>query len=191
MLPFVNVLWFARAGSRLSSGFLLPGISLACPHTHVCVCELVFVQAHTACLQRRARATRRPARRWYRHGAAGWAAFGAGDGLALATAQICVRTESNGRHGREFRIPRESRVSSHVGPSNANTHMHDPFKGARELRETTLVVALHANEGCNGRHGKEFRNPRKPCFFPHWAIPRQHTRAWIFQRCTRTEENSF
>ena len=85
MLPFANVLWFARAGSRLSSGFLLPGISLGCTRTHVCVCELVLVQAHTACLQRRARATRRPARRWYRHGAAGWAALGAGDGLALTT----------------------------------------------------------------------------------------------------------
>jgi hypothetical protein len=76
---------FARAGSRLSSGFLLPGISLGCTRTHVCVCELVLVQAHTACLQRRARATRRPARRWYRHGAAGWAALGADDGLALTT----------------------------------------------------------------------------------------------------------
>jgi len=78
-------LWFTRAGSRLSSGFLLPGISLGCTRTHVCVCELVLVQARTACLQRRTRATRRPARRWYRHGAAGWAALGAGDGLALTT----------------------------------------------------------------------------------------------------------
>ena len=58
-------------GSLLSSGFLLPGISLGCTRTHVCVCELALVQAHTARLQQRARATRRPARRWYRHGAAG------------------------------------------------------------------------------------------------------------------------
>ena len=85
MLPFAKVLWFARAGSRLFSGFLLPGISLGYTRTYVCVCELVLVQAQTACLQRRARATRRPARRWYRHGAAGWAALGAGDGLALTT----------------------------------------------------------------------------------------------------------
>jgi hypothetical protein len=66
-------------------GFLLTRISLGCTRKHVCVCELVLVQAHKACLQRRARATRRPARRWYRHGAAGWAALGAGDGLALTT----------------------------------------------------------------------------------------------------------
>jgi hypothetical protein len=52
---------------------------------HTYVCELVLVQAHKACLQRLARATRRPARRWYRHGAAGWAALEAGDGLALTT----------------------------------------------------------------------------------------------------------
>jgi hypothetical protein len=83
LLPLANVLWFARAGSRLSSGFLLPGISLGYTRTHVCVCELVLVHAHTACLQRRARATRRPARRWYRHGAAGWAALGGGRWLGL------------------------------------------------------------------------------------------------------------
>jgi hypothetical protein len=85
LFPFTNVWWFARAGSRLSSGFLLPGISLGCTRTHVCVCELVLEQPQTACFQRRARATRRPARRWHRHGAAGWAALGAGAGLALAT----------------------------------------------------------------------------------------------------------
>jgi hypothetical protein len=51
---------------------------------------LVLVQAHAACLQRRARATRRPARRWHRHGAAGWATLGAGGGLALAT---CLQSE--------------------------------------------------------------------------------------------------
>ena len=83
MLPFANVLWFTRAGRRLSSGFLLPGILLGFTRTHVCVCELVLVQAYTACLQRRARATRRPARGWYRHGAAGWAALGGGRWLGL------------------------------------------------------------------------------------------------------------
>jgi hypothetical protein len=54
------------------------GCTLGCTRTHVCVCELVLVPAHTACLQRRARATRRPARRWYR-----WAALGGGRWLGL------------------------------------------------------------------------------------------------------------